>query len=315
MKSFTQALAGALLVSTLTGCASHVANWENINTQSANEAAVTDQSPAKMIQRAQMKVNLAKSEELAFFAPRHLISAEQSLMEAKEMHTGGEPQGEVKVVAALSIRTVDAGLQTKRQVNKTLYDALAHRDVLFEIKANQFFPTDFEALEVHLKELIDLIESGKVMEAQKGDKELRKNMRILEVKTIEYQQLETIKKQLADIEARGGADVAPYSWKTAQDMLKRAQATIELDPRAVSKIKLATLNAKRSADHADVITDISNKIANAGSGEAEDIALEFEKQLYRISVALKHEDIRHKDFAEQAAKYSANIEDLMRKTR
>lgn len=318
MKQLVQLTTSFFLISmllNLTGCASHVGNWQNINQQATNEAAISDKSAAKTIQKAQMKLNLAKSEELAFFAPRHLATGEEYLMEAKEMNTDGDPTVEVKITALVATRTLDAGLKTKKQVHKTLYDALAHRDVLFAVKADQYFPSDFLEIKMTLAGLINLLEDGKVVDAQQGEKALLKNMRILEVKTIEFQQLETIKKQLAAIDAKGGADVAASSWKTAQDMLKRAQATIELNPRAKQDIRQATLNAQRSADHVDVITDIANKIADAGSNGAEKIALDFEKQLYRISVALKHQDIRDKTFAEQAAKFSTNIEDLMRKSK
>ena len=40
--------------------------------------------------------------------------------------------------------------------------------------------------------------------------------------------------------------------------------------------------------------------------------LRMERWLYRISVALKHEDIRHQPLDEQAGEYAASIEALMR---
>jgi hypothetical protein len=77
----------------------------------------------------------------------------------------------------------------------------------------------------------------------------------------------------------------------------------------------ATHNAQRAADHANIITDFSNVINDANSDNAEIIALKVERWLYRVSVALKHDDIRHHTFDEQAAILATEVEKLMRKSR
>ena len=77
----------------------------------------------------------------------------------------------------------------------------------------------------------------------------------------------------------------------------------------------ATHDAQRAADHSNVITDFSNELNDANSDNAEAIALKVERWLYRVSVALKHDDIRHRPFDEQAAKLATEVEKVMRKSR
>jgi hypothetical protein len=92
-------LTAILSVSLMTGCATKVANLEYIELEAQKDAAMADESAAKSIQRAQMNIELGKTEELAYYAPRHLIIAQEKLIESRKMHTSGDPDGEVKPVA------------------------------------------------------------------------------------------------------------------------------------------------------------------------------------------------------------------------
>lgn len=308
-------LSALLATSLLTACATHVANIDHLEQDAEKEAAMADESAAKSIQRAQMNIELGKTEDLAFYAPRHLKIAQDKLLEARNMHTSGDPDGEVKPVATLSKKTLEAGLATKKTVIKTLRPALKHKQKLLEIKADQYYPEHYAANAADIVRLIDLIEDGKVNEAQREQKSLLARMHKNEVETIEFIQLQPIKDQLNRIDNKGGSSIAPSSWKVAQRSLLNAQAIIDKTPRAKKHILQATHDAQRAADHANVITDFSNELNNANSDNAEAIALKVERWLYRVSVALKHDDIRHRPFDEQAATLATEVEMIMRKSR
>jgi len=312
MTPFAKVAATALGLVLLTGCSGKIANFEAISLEAKRDASLADESAARTIQLAQSKIELGKSEKLNFFAPRHLQLAQEQLLEAQEMHTSGEPDGRVKTVAMTSVKTLDAGLDTKRNILKLLKPTLDHRAVLLKIKADQYFPTDFAGLEQTLRELINQMEDSQTIKVTKGQQELLPRMHQVEVNTIEYIQLKPVKDHLARIEAKGGASVAPISWDTAQKALGQAQALIAKTPRAKGAIAKATVAATRATEHAEVITDLSNEILDADSEGAEAIALRMERWLYRISVALKHDDIRHEPLADQAAEYAGAIEAIMR---
>jgi len=312
MTSIAKITVTALSLLVLGGCATPIANYEAISQSAKRDAALADESAARTIQHAQSKIELGDTEQLAFYAPRHLKLAQEQLLEAQEMHTSGEPDGVVKTVAMTSIKTLEAGLDTKRNILKLLKPSLDHRQVLLEIKADQFFPTDFAGLEQTLRQLIDLMEDSQTIKVTKGQKQLLTRMHQVEVNTIEYIQLKPVKDHLARIDARNGSSVAPISWQTAQKALQQAQALIAKTPRAKGAIAKATVAATRAAQHAEVITNLSNEIADASGDSAEAIALRMERWLYRISVALKHDDIRHQPLADQAAEYAAAIEAIMR---
>lgn len=308
-------LTALLSASLITGCATKVANLEYIELDAQKDAAMADESAAKSIQRAQMNIELGKTEELAYFAPRHLQIAQEKLLKARDMHTSGDPDGEVKPVAMAAKKTLEAGLATKKLVIKTLRPALKHKEKLLEIKADKYYPENYKAVTATIVELIDLLEDGKVTEAQLGQKELLPRMHANEVETIEFIQLQTIKDQLANIKGKGGDSIAPSSWAVAQRSLLKAQALISKTPRAKKQIMQVTHDAQRAADHANIITDFSNELNEANSDNAEAIALRVERWLYRVSVALKHDDIRHRPFDEQAATLATEVEKVMRKSR
>lgn len=308
-------LTALLSASLITGCATKVANLDYIELDAAKDAAMADESAAKSIQRAQMNIELGKTEDLAYFAPRHLTIAQEKLLKARDMHTSGDPDGEVKPVAMASKKTIEAGLATKKSVITTLRPALKHKEKLLEIKADKYYPENYKAVAATIVELIDLIEDGKVTEAQLGQKELLPRMHANEVETIEFIQLQPIKDQLSNIKGKGGDSIAPSSWAVALRSLLKAQAVISKTPRAKKQIMSATHDAQRAADHSNVITDFSNELNDANSDNAEAIALKVERWLYRVSVALKHDDIRHRPFDEQAAKLATEVEKVMRKSR
>jgi hypothetical protein len=308
-------LTAILSASLITGCATKVANLDYIELEAQKDAAMADESAAKSIQRAQMNIELGKTENLVYYAPRHLKIAQDKLIEARGMHTSGKPDGEVKPVAMASKKTLEAGLATKKIVISTLRQALKHKEKLLEIKADKYYPEDYKKVTATIVKLIDLIEDGKVPEAQKGQKELLPRMHSNEVETIEFIQLQSIKDQLSNIKGKGGDSIAPNSWAVATRSMLKAQSLISKTPRAKKQIMQVTHDAQRAADHANIITDFSNEINNANGDNAEAIALRVERWLYRVSVALKHDDIRHRPFDEQAATLATEVEKVMRKSR
>lgn len=312
IKPIFSLLSTIFAVSLLAGCATQVANLESIELEAQKDAAMADESAAKSIQRAQMNIELGKTENLAYFAPRHLKIAQDKLLKARNMHTSGDPDGEVKPIAMGSKKTLEAGLRTKKLVINTLRPALKHKEKLEEIKADKYYPEDFSKITEAIVKLIDLIESGKMTEAKLGQKDLLPLMHANEVETIEYIQLQSIKDQLSNIKKKGGDSIAPKSLDLAQKTLAKAQNVINKTPRAKKQILSATHDAQRAADHANVITDFANEINNASSDNAEAIALKVERWLYQVSTALKHDDIRHRPFDEQAKILAAEVEKVMR---
>ncbi|MCA6063604.1 hypothetical protein [Thalassolituus marinus] len=297
----------------MAGCSQKIVNMDAIEQDAKRSAAMADESAARTIQHAQSKIELGRSENLAYFAPKHLKLAQEQLLEAQEMLTGGEPDGVVKTVAMTSQKTLEAGLDTKKAILKQMKPTLDHRQVLKDIKADQYFPGDYAATEEDLVAIIDLMEDRQTVKAEVAQKQLLAKMHQVEVNTIEYIQLKAVKDHLERIKNKGGASVAPMSWDTAQKALLQAQDLISKTPRAKGAIAKATVAATKAAQHAEVITDLTNKILDADKGSAEAISLGMERWLYRISVALKHEDIRHMPLDQQAAEYSKAIEALMRK--
>lgn len=296
----------------MSGCASQLANFDAISLDARRKASIADESAARTIQRAQSKLELGKTEQLKLYAPRHLKLAGEQFLEAQEMYTGGEPDGKVKTVAMTSIKALDAGLDTKKKILGNFKPALDHREVLFNIKADKYFPTDFAGLEQALREMIDLMEDGKTAEANRQQAALLTRMHQVEANTIEYIQLQPVKDHLARIDEKGGSTVAAMSWETARKALSEAQSLIAKTPRAKAAIAKSTVAATRAAQHAEVITDMSNEILDASSDTAETLTLRVERWLYRIGVALKHKDIRHQPLGDQAAEYAGSIETMMR---
>ena len=297
----------------LAGCSAKIANQDAIAQSAKREAAMADESASRTIQHAQSKLELGRSEKLAYYAPRHLKQAEVQLLDAQEMLTSGKPDGVVKTMAMTSQKTLEAGLEVKKAILTQLKPTLDHQAVLLEIKADQYFPQEYAETADDLVAIIDLMEDKQTLKAEAAQKLLLAKMNDLEVNTISYIQLKPVKDELERIKNKGGASVAPLSWETAQKTLLQAEDLISKTPRAKGAIAKATVAATKAAQHAAVITDLTNEILNADKDDAEAIALRMERWLYKISVALKHEDIRHLPLDQQAAEYAISVEALMRK--
>ncbi|MAD46982.1 MAG: hypothetical protein CMI02_04705 [Oceanospirillaceae bacterium] len=310
--SLKKSLLAGLGLLALSGCASKVVNYDAIAQEAKRDAAMADESASRTIQHAQSKLELGRSENLAYYAPRHLAEAEKSLLKAQDMLTSGEADGVVKTQAMTSLKTLEAGLQVKQAIQRQLKPAFDHRKVLQNIKADEYFPGDYAGLEESLVEIMSLMEDQQTLEAEAEQKKLLARMHQVEVNTIEYIQLKPVKDLLQRVENKGGADVAPISWQTAQKSLLEAQALISKTPRAKGAIARVTVAATKAAQHAEVITDLTNQILNSSKDDGEAIALKMERWLYKISTALKHDDIRHLPLNQQASEYAKAIEELMR---
>ncbi|MAK92682.1 MAG: hypothetical protein CMI13_15790 [Oleibacter sp.] len=310
--SLKKGLLAGLGMLALSGCASKVVNYDAIAQEAKRDAAMADESASRTIQHAQSKLELGRSENLSYYAPRHLAEAEKSLLKAQDMLTSGKSDGEVKTVAMTSLKTLEAGLAVKKDILRQLKPSYDHLQVLKDIKADQYFPTDFADVEESLTGVMSLMEDQQTLKAESGQKALLARMHQVEVNTIEYIQLKPVKDLLTRVKNKGGADVAPISWETAQKSLLEAQALISKTPRAKGAIARVTVEATKAAQHAEVITDLTNQILDAGKDDAEAISLKMERWLYRISTALKHEDIRHLPLDQQASEYAKSVEALMR---
>ncbi len=304
-------LAGCSLL-LLGGCSEKIANYDAIAAEARRDAALADESAARTIQQAQSRVELGRSENLAYYAPRHLALAEKQLLKAQEMLTAGEKDNAVKTMAMTSQKTLDAGLAIKKDIQRQLKPAFDHREVLKHIGADQYFPGAYAETEASLTAVMSLLEDLQTVKADAAQKQLLADMHQVEAATIEYIQLKAVKDHLQQIEAKGAPSVAPLSWQTAQKALLQAQTLISKTPRARGAIAKATVAATRAAQHAEVITDLTNQILAADKSDAEALALKMERWLYKISVALKHDDIRYLPPGQQSSEYAQAIEELLR---
>jgi len=296
----------------ISGCATPVANFETLSQTATRDAALADDSALELLQRSEALAVDAKQKKLSYFAPAHAETAQYWLDKSQALSAKGKPSSEVKSAAMTSIRTWEAGLQARENALKTLKPAFDHQQVLREIHANDYYPEDNRQLNERLTQLIRMLEADKQQEANKEQRNLLADMHDLEVRVVEFVQLQAIKDDLAKLKTENADELSPISWQTAQSALKQAQALIAKTPRATGAIAKATEGAKRAAAHARVIADLTQEILAAKDAEAEALALRMERWLYQISVALKHDDIRYLSMPEQAKRYAAAVEELQR---
>lgn len=289
-------------ITLLTACSEKIANYDSLYAHAKRTAALADESPAKSLQQAAMTLEQAKKQKLTFFAPRHLMFGTEELVKAKEMHTSGEPDGVVKTQAKLAQKMLERGLDVRKHIRKDLDPTLKHRDQLVRIRSNKLFPDDFRKVSEDISKLIDLMEDGMDVQARSNQKPLLRDMRALEVKTIEFTQLQAVKDLLQRVKNRNGDDVASITYAQAQKALEKAQAVIQKDPRDKAAIDVATRKASHASQRADVITDMANSILDSNDESAEIIALRVEGWLHKTSNALQIEDARNEPFMKQNAR-------------
>ena len=296
----------------LGACASGPAGMSGLREQAGARAISTAQSGGTLIKDAQALAAQAKAQETYRFSPTMTTEAEAALQEAQSLQSRGRADAQVRAQALTAIAVFQKAQEQTLLARETLAASLAHMEQLNAIKARNYFPSAYQAVQQEQAAIIATLEQT----AQPGSvytrhQQLLSDMHRLEVDVIGYVKLQDIRDRVQAMGASGAEKLIPRSFNTATLALAEAEALIASTPRATAEITLRQEQAAVATSHAQVIMAMVNEVLEADKDSAEPLVLRTEQWLYAIAVALKYPDIRYMPMDEQSERYAQAIEKLV----
>lgn len=273
---------------------------KNLNIRAEQTAQQSQQSEQSALQSAKMKLQKANTELLAFYAPTYLKEAQTEYTQATKLYNQKEPTSEIRLHAQLTVEWVEAGLRNKKMVREYLSASLANRDVLLNLKANEYFPESFKEIEDKHLALIKQVEQRKEVQAQQDEKELLKTMDELEVRTIGHTYLSQSYVMLEQANALGADKHLINTHKETIEQLKSTQQYIRQNPRDKKTIKGLADDSLFLSERLFSLARLANQMQLAKEGGLEAVILKQEQLLQQIAQAVHYKDIRNLSLEDQS---------------
>lgn len=300
------------LLAAMAGCATKLPNL-NIEEMAANGlAAEKDQSAQDVIALAGEDISKASKEELDYYAPRHLAMAEEHLKKAQNLMVSGGDEATALTEAAFARKVVEKGLMVKQTVLRQLNDIFDMKQRLKAMKAEVYFRDEFDDQMAHIRKLINYIEKGDQAAVDKKKADYLTEMLALEVDVVKKKTLTEAIETLKKARDQDAKKLAPKTYKTAEDTLAQSTVFIESFPRDEKGVAKAGLDALRACQHALYVTREVIAIKDMDKDDFEDLILDFENKLNRITQSLGEEDVRYMSLHDQSVALSGKAEELKR---
>lgn len=324
----------AALVTTLTftlvGCASNPDSTASLAKDAAKSKTASDINTVKnALDQADMALESAKSDELDWFATEQMKEARKALAEAKEYYgefaldpskansSSGFFSSKTNLEAAQSDITKFNAHLTKAQnirsnAMSTLESAFDYKAQLTKIGADKYYPNTVKQLNNELKNLVDDIANDKMNAAISAQPDLLVKQRALEVKTITKIYLADANQQLNQLKKDQIGDYAPKTLAQAAASVTAAEAFINAEPRAISKIKEKAEEAIFAIQHAKQVAIAVKQLQALPSSAYENYIVNIEDILLTISSKLGAADKRNEPISQQGKAIAAFIDHNMK---
>jgi hypothetical protein len=283
----------------LSACAS-LPDQKSIESRAAS-ASLGNNSVNDILQKAKLKLKKSNSEELSFYAPSYHNQALEFFATANSLYAKDPKDKEAKLNAQLVIEYLNAGSRNKKMVKDILKKSLKTRKVLIQLKADKNFSEQFNTLEQKQITVIKTIEQQDAEGAKNAEKNLLKEMRMLEVHAIDYTylgQAYTMLKQANELNAK---DLMPKTRHETLQNLAATQEFIRQNPRQELRIEELAQLSLYKAERLYSLTRHAHQInTSQDNKQLESFILHQEEQLDRINKAFDQVRINNLSFNDQS---------------
>jgi|GEM_PF-1053590 len=299
----------------LAGCAApQIAEIDNLSTLTSQVADKLGNDSDKALKSAQQAYETAQDEQLNFYAPLHMQRIEAAMKDVQRNDLTGDDSALIHSSALLQT-LLQTALQNKHEVQTSLGQLLAQRDVLLSIHANNALPGDYNDVMEDLTDLITLIEAGQKEKAVKKSSGVLQDLNDLEPDAMLAIHWQPAYETLDKADDEDADDNAPVTFRQAEEKVKNARLTIKENYKDRQMSQTAGLEALRAAQHALYVGRAAEKLQRLTAEQAEQKALDFENYLHDISVAMATDDLRHMDLRDQALAIIQSIQEREREFR
>ncbi|NLC69757.1 MAG: OmpA family protein [Desulfuromonadaceae bacterium] len=294
MKAFSGGMyVAALLIAGLSGCVGGTVAVPEVGGRIAN--------PVAEVENLAADIEKGRINQLDVFSPTLFAEASRSFSQARLALQQGAPLADV----------AQGVVKSRAQLRQAEENALIVRSMMPEtIKAREqarkagaeTLKADYQKVEGDFLELTHAVETSNLNKAQKRKAEVTRAFDELELAAIKDRYLKDSRDLIATAEKEGAAKQAPASYQEARRQLEAAETFIAGNRYQNDEIEGKAAGAEFYANRLLQIT----RQSKAYRGRApEDIALEMERMLFRISDEMGAGDLRNRSFESQSENLAA----------
>jgi len=261
----------------------------------ANEidtSAYSNVTSVQAVKELESNLKDSASKELNVFAPKHFITADKALIEARSLISKNQPREKVVQKVAVAEAVLKNGDLVMRKVKDILEEQLVVKEKLESLETPKVYRSEYGSLVERLNTIIREIESGDVNSSEKNRGKLLHDLQKLERRSIRYNAMHEPEEILKRVKYRGGEKLAPLTYQDAVAVFKRAEEFITQNPNYESGIEQMGQEALFAAKRALYITEQVAALSQKVSLSLEQVVLDEEYRLYRVARELASIDLR-----------------------
>ncbi len=288
-----------LLAGGLSGCVGETITVPAVESKIANPVAAVETLAAG--------IEKGRADQLDVLSPTLFAEASRSLDQARLGLQQGVPLADVSQQVAQGQALLRQAEEIARIARSMMPETIKAREQALKAGADSLGPA-YQKAEEDFLDLTRAVETSNLNRAQRDKAEVTKVFDELELAAIKNRYLKESRDLIANAEKEGAARLAPVSLKEARQQLDEADAFI-----TANRYQNDEIQAKAGAAefYANRLLQITRQIAAYRGRSPEEIALETERMLYRISDEMGAGDLRNRSFESQ----SENLAGLAAQTR
>lgn len=235
--------------------------------QLAGNDKETETNPQVLYERTAALFSRPENLGLDFYSPTYYQSAVSALRDA-EQALNNPREGQVSPISAsiAARKLLEKAQQVRTDVDRNLRNLVKHRNLLVELEASKWRSKEWKEVSDEIKDVIILVENGKVKRALSQESKVREDMYTLEINTLLASSLDLARKTLNKADQAEADIYAPYYFNSADILIDDTKIYIRSNYRDRKGIErrantayLEALRAYKTALDARQISDLNNE--------------------------------------------------------
>ncbi len=255
---------------------------------------------AGVVEALEIKLKKSVADNLDLFAPTHYATADQALADARALIKKDVPREQVIQKVQTANAMLHSGDRVMQNVKNLLADQLAIKKKLDSLDADKAYQNEYGSLTQRLNKVILEIEKGNVYASEDTRTTLLQDMRALEQRSLRYNAMNEPSEILKRIKYRSGETLAPITYQETIQLFQRAEEFIQNNPNNREGIERIGKEALFAAKRALYITDQVSALIQKMNFSLEQVILDEEYRLYRISRQFGNIDLRDNSLEKQS---------------
>lgn len=291
----------------ITGCATKYSESYNQNQteQNSSEKNILEQVEENTVDsestfiEAEKRYATALKANMAFYSPRNIQNAKESLKLARAQELNAEKEASLKSSKNV-LSLLDEAQKNKIKVEELLPKILTKKKVLEELKTPRILAAEYNTQIDDIQSIIKKIEANESNDISKRITDIYSALETLELNTLLEIYWQPAKNTLLKAKKENADKNAPKSFSLAVNAVNKAEDLIRNDYADRIKVESYGITALRTAQQALYISRDAELLVDLTAKQAENKILQFQELLAKIGTALESKELRHMALEDQA---------------